>query len=288
MTFAIFPGGRRGGRVAGAQRVPGELGEQLGGQVGGPGAALDDQRDGLVGEALLADGVAAAHPAKHRPAVDLRGLQPLAERADSAAVCLTRVGDRDLRSRLLLVGLRFADRELQSARSVELEILDVQGDSSERRSAAAKPSSSTRSLSPASVPVSIGASTSSSGVPLRSWSVPSWRRIPDITAATAPELHGLGWSCARCAAAIAAARRATVTGRKPRSASAARNAATVAGGAEIAVALRCAHKVAKTSQSLSYARLVAGASAEAAYASCQARLSAMISMNLGTSSGLVR
>ena len=71
--------------------------------------------------------------------------------------------------------------------------------------------------------MSIGASASSSGASssgaaLRSWSVPTWRRIPDMTAATAPESHGLGWSCARCAAAIAAARRAIVTGRKPRSA----------------------------------------------------------------------
>jgi hypothetical protein len=85
----LDPGGGGGGRVAGAQRVPGELWEQLGGKVGGPGAALDDQRDGLIGEALLADGVAAAHPAEHRPAVDLRGLQPLAERADGAAVSRT-------------------------------------------------------------------------------------------------------------------------------------------------------------------------------------------------------
>ncbi len=52
-----------------------------------------------------------------------------------------------------------------------------------------------------------------------------------------------------------------VTGRKPRSASSARNAATVAAGAGIAVALRCTHQLANTSQSLSYARLVAGASA---------------------------
>jgi len=44
-----------------------------------------------------------------------------------------------------------------------------------------------------------------------------------------PSRHGFGWSCARCAAAIAAARRPTVTGRNPRSASAARNAATAAG-----------------------------------------------------------
>jgi hypothetical protein len=46
----------------------------------------------LVGEALGADGVAAAHPAKHRPAVALRGLEPLAQRTDGTAVCLTRVG----------------------------------------------------------------------------------------------------------------------------------------------------------------------------------------------------
>ena len=42
-------GGRGGGRVPGAQRVPGE---QRGGEAGGLGAALDDQRDGLVCEAL--------------------------------------------------------------------------------------------------------------------------------------------------------------------------------------------------------------------------------------------
>jgi len=59
--------------------------------------------------------------------------------------------------------------------------------------------------------------------------VPCRRRIPERTCATAPESHGLAWSCARCAAAIAAARRAIVTGRKPRSASAARNAAFLGG-----------------------------------------------------------
>ena len=85
--------------------------------------------------------------------------------------------------------------------------------------------------------------------------------IPDITAATAPESHGLGWSWARCAAAIAAARRPIVTGRKPRSASAARNAATVAGVAGIARSPRSAHQPANSRQSRSYALSVAGASA---------------------------
>ncbi|MGO9903075.1 MAG: hypothetical protein ACLP0J_26090 [Solirubrobacteraceae bacterium] len=33
----------------------------------------------MVAEAFLTDGVAAAHPAEHRSAVDVRGLQPLAE-----------------------------------------------------------------------------------------------------------------------------------------------------------------------------------------------------------------
>jgi hypothetical protein len=142
--------------------------------------------------------------------------------------------------------------------------------SSERRSAAANPSSSiARSRRPASVEASIGSSSrasgsSSSGAALRSGRVPCWRRIPDITAATAPESHGFGRSWARCAAAIAAARRPIVTGRKPRSASEARNAATLAGAAGIACAPRSAHQVANTSQSRSYALLVDGASALAA------------------------
>jgi hypothetical protein len=55
-----------------------------------------------------------------------------------------------------------------------------------------------------------------------------------------------------------------VTGRNPRSASAARNAATVAGVAGIACTPRSAHQVANTSQSCSYAFLVDGASALAA------------------------
>jgi hypothetical protein len=105
----------------------------------------------------------------------------------------------------------------------------------------------------------------SSGAARRVGAVPSWRRIPDRTAATAPESHGLGWSWARCAAAIAAARRAIVTGRNSRSVSEARNAATVAGVAGIAARPRGAHHSANARQSLSYARLVAGASAEAAY-----------------------
>ena len=105
------------------------------------------------------------------------------------------------------------------------------------------------------------------GAARRSGRVPCSRRIPDITASTAPESQGFGWSWARCAAAIAAARRATVTARNPRSAS----AATLAGVAGIAGTPRDAHQVANPRQSVSYVRRVAGASAPAAYAS--ARLS---------------
>ncbi|HEX3975546.1 MAG TPA: hypothetical protein VHW96_04740 [Solirubrobacteraceae bacterium] len=88
--------------------------------------------------------------------------------------------------------------------------------------------------------------------------------MPDMTAATAPESPGFGWTCARCAAAIAEARRAIVTGRNSRSASAARNAATVAGSAGIGWSTRVAHHDENTRESRSYACLVTGAAAEAA------------------------
>jgi hypothetical protein len=71
--------------------------------------------------------------------------------------------------------------------------------------------SSARSRRPASAVASIGSisrasGSVSSGLARRSGAMP--RRIPESTAATAPESHGLGWSWARWAAAIAAARRA--------------------------------------------------------------------------------
>ena len=72
-----------------------------------------------------------------------------------------------------------------------------------------------------------------------------------MTAATAPESYGLGRSWARRAAAIAAARRAIVTGRNSRSTSAARNAATVAGAAGIGWSACWAHQAANARQSFS-------------------------------------
>ncbi len=186
--------------------------------------------------------VAAAHPAEHRPAVDARGLQPCAERADRAqivslaraygtATCVPACSWSVLDARIVTSRPRRRSKARSSTSSAT---------SSERLSAAANPSkSSARSRRPARVSGSIGSSSRasgsrSSGAARRVGAVPSWRRIPDRTAATAPESHGLGWSWARCAAAIAAARRAIVTGRNSRSASAARNAATVAGVAGIA------------------------------------------------------
>ena len=121
--------------------------------------------------------------------------------------------------------------------------------SSERLRAAANPSSSSaRSRRPASVAMSIGSSSrasgsSSSGWALRSGRTPRSRRMPARTAATAAESHGLGSSCARCAAAIAAARLPIVTGRNSRSASAARNAATVSGAAGIGRSPRATHQL---------------------------------------------
>jgi hypothetical protein len=93
--------------------------------------------------------------------------------------------------------------------------------------------------------------SSSSGWALRSGRTPRSRRMPVRTAVTAAESHGLGSSCARCAAAIAAARLAIVTGRNSRSASAARNAATVSGAAGIGRILRATHQSANTRQSRS-------------------------------------
>src|SRR5260370_38680804 len=57
-------------------------------------------------------------------------------------------------------------------------------------------------------------------VGIASGRTPRSRRMPARTAATVAESHGLGSSCARCAAA----RLPIVTGRNSRSASAARNA----------------------------------------------------------------
>jgi hypothetical protein len=63
--------------------------------------------------------------------------------------------------------------------------------------------------------------------------MPRVRRIPASTATIAGDSQGLGWPWARWAAAIAAARLVIVTGCSSRSASAARNAATVSGAAGI-------------------------------------------------------
>jgi hypothetical protein len=80
--------------------------------------------------------------------------------------------------------------------------------------------------------MSIGSSRRASGSSSSGWAflsgrTPRSRRMPARTAATAAESHGLGSSCARCAAAIAAARLAIVTGRNSRSASAVRTVPTV-------------------------------------------------------------
>jgi hypothetical protein len=47
--------------------------------------AFDDQCDGLVSEALVGDGVAAAHLSEHRGPLDRGGLEPRSERADRAS-----------------------------------------------------------------------------------------------------------------------------------------------------------------------------------------------------------
>jgi hypothetical protein len=65
-------------------------------------------------------------------------------------------------------------------------------------------------------------------------------------------------------AAIAEARRAIVTGRNSRSASAACNAATVAGSAGIGWSTRAAHHARTRASRAQYACLAAGAAAEAA------------------------
>ena len=127
--------------------------------------------------------------------------------------------------------------------------------SSERRKAAAKPSSSrARSRRPAIVSVSIrsiirASASSSSACALRCGPTPRVRRIPARTAAIAGDSHGLGCPWARCAAAIAAARLVIVTGCRSRSASAARNAATVSGAAGIGASARATHHSANTRQS---------------------------------------
>ena len=114
-------GGCGGGGVAGAQRVTGER--------GGGGALFDDQRDGLVGEPLVGERVASAHPAEHRAAVDAGSLEPRAELLHGAyGVSCARVRDGDECSGLLLVGLRLANPEGEAAVDVEAEVLNVEGD----------------------------------------------------------------------------------------------------------------------------------------------------------------
>ena len=97
-------GGRGGGRVAGTQRVPGELWEQLGGKVGGPRLLMISATDWSVRRSAPT-----VSPRRIRRNTGPRwifaaGSHWLSART-AAPVCVTRVGDRDLRSRLLLVGL---------------------------------------------------------------------------------------------------------------------------------------------------------------------------------------
>src|SRR5688500_13095182 len=69
--------------AAGAQAV---AGEQLGVEPERLGVALDDQRDGAVGQPVAGQPVARADPAEDRAARDLRVVQPRAERPDGAEV----------------------------------------------------------------------------------------------------------------------------------------------------------------------------------------------------------
>ena len=90
--------------------------------------------------------------------------------------------------------------ETANARAVSIKAIEKRSIEACIRSAAANPSSkSARSRSPARMAVSIGSSkrasgSSSSGLALRNGRVPCSRRMPAMTAATAPKSQGLGWS----------------------------------------------------------------------------------------------
>jgi hypothetical protein len=100
----------------------------VGSNAGRPGTAFDDEGDGLVGEACLADRVAAMEAAEHSAPVDAGGVEPLAERPHSASLRGLRVRHRDLRALLFLIGLGLADRDQKPARRVKVQIVDVERD----------------------------------------------------------------------------------------------------------------------------------------------------------------
>jgi hypothetical protein len=100
----------------------------------------------------LADGVASVHPAEHRSAMDVGGVEPYPQRVDRApTVSDARVRHRDHGSCALLIGLRRADRDLQSARGVEREILDVERDELRAPEGGSEPEQQQSAVTPSSV-----------------------------------------------------------------------------------------------------------------------------------------
>ncbi len=151
--------------------MPGDVGDLALLDAGGVGAALDDQRDGLVGEPAVGEVIAAAHLPEHGPAVDAGSVEVAAQRPDRAAVGPLSIGDprpwapscswSAFERRIVTSSPRAAWRWTSSTSSAT---------SSERLSAAANPSnSSSRSRSPASVKVSIGSTSRASGLSSSGW-----------------------------------------------------------------------------------------------------------------------
>ena len=94
-------------------------------EPGGPGPALDDQRDGLPREPPAESSVP-VHGAKHRPFRDPRSGQPCRVGGGRTGRAAGAV-DREHRALALLVGLRAPDREPQ-ALGLDCDVGDIEGD----------------------------------------------------------------------------------------------------------------------------------------------------------------
>ena len=193
-------------------------------------------------------------------------MQPRLERADCTPVSRARVRHRHLRSCLLLIGLGLADRELEPARSVELELLDVQGDELRAAHGGREPEQQERPVAQSGEPgrgdrldhtlqrVELGRRGPA-------------QRLGAVLAADPRHDRGHGPGVARVRLILGAVRggdrRGPAADRdRPEPAVGLRdqNAATLAGSAGIACTPRAEHQVANTRQSRSYAHRVAGAS----------------------------
>ena len=130
--------------------------------------------------------------------VDRGGLEPRVERPDSASVSRARVRHGDLGSCLVVGALGLADQDLEPARRAELEVLDVERDELRASERGGEAEQQQRAVA---LPGERGAvdrleqprqrvELERRGLAQRAAAVLA--ADPDITAATAPESHGLG------------------------------------------------------------------------------------------------